>query len=82
MSYVKIQVLAILTYDIRVVYDVIYDIVCLLYNIVGTTYDIGKKCTISEPMVGCRTFFTGSCHFDVRHRIRYRMFFDDVAYDV
>ena len=29
-----------------------------------------------------RTFFTGSCHFDVRHRMRHRTFFDDVAYDV
>ena len=26
--------------------------------------------------------FTGSCHFNVRHRIRHRTFFDDVAYDV
>jgi hypothetical protein len=38
--------------------------------------------TISPKNVRCRTFFTGSCHFDVRHRMRHRTFFDDVAYDV
>ncbi len=49
MSYVKIQVLAILTYDI--VYDVVYDIVRFFGDIVRTTYDmivdIAKKRTIS-----------------------------------
>jgi hypothetical protein len=38
--------------------------------------------TISPKNVRCRTFLPVSCHFDVRHRIRYRTFFDDVAYDV
>ena len=45
ISYVKIQFLAILTYD--VVYDVVYDIVCFFDDIVRTTYDIAKKRTIS-----------------------------------
>ena len=119
-----------LTYDIvrqntvlasrtcNVVYDVVYDIVCFFDDIVRTTYDIAKKRTISYvftrflPVVRAmsytmsyttsyvfwttsyvqrtispknvryRTFLPVSCHFDVRHRIRHRTFFDDVAYDV
>ena len=45
MSYVKIQVLASRTCD--VVYDVVYDVVCFLYDIVRATYDTNKKCTTS-----------------------------------
>ena len=45
ISYVKIPVLAILTYD--VVYDVVYDIVCFFDYIVRSTYDIAKKRTMS-----------------------------------
>jgi len=58
-----------------VVYDVVYDIVCFW----TTSY---VQHTISPKNVRCRTFLPVSCHFDVRHRIRYRTFFDDVAYDV
>ncbi len=65
ISYVKIQVLAILTYNI--VYDVVYN-VYFSYYIVCTTYAIDKN-------VRYCTFFAGSCHFYVRHRIRYRTFF-------
>ena len=44
-SCVKILVLASRTCDI--VYDVVYDIVCFLDDIVRTTYDIAKKRTTS-----------------------------------
>ena len=46
-----------------------YIVYYIVYDIVRLTYDIVRQ-------------NTGSCHFDVRHRIRYRTFFDDVAYDV
>ena len=54
------------TYRPSVYTYIVYDIV---YDIVRPTYDIVRQ-------------NTGSCHFDVRHRIRHRTFFDDVAYDV
>ncbi len=43
--YVKIQVLASRMYDF--VYDIVYDSVRFLHDIVRTTYDIAKKRTIS-----------------------------------
>ncbi len=45
MSYVKIQVLASRTCNVA--YDVVYYVVCFLYDIVRATYDIAKKCTTS-----------------------------------
>jgi hypothetical protein len=52
------------------------------YVFCTTSYVRRTITTISQKNVRCRTFYTGSCHFDLRHRIRYRTFFYDVAYDV
>ncbi len=60
ISYVKIQVLAILTYDF--IYDVVYYVVRFLYDIVCTTFDITKKRTISYVSYRFLPFWRTTSH--------------------
>ena len=75
-----------------IVYDIVrltYDIVCQNTVLANRMYDIAYDYTtsyaprtISPKNVRYRTFLTCSCQSYVRHRLRHRMFFTDVAYDI
>ncbi len=74
ISYVKIQVLTGRTCNI--VYDVVYNILRSLYDIVRATLDIAEKHTTSYVFLQGLASRTCDIAYDI---VR---FFDDVAYDV